>query len=1152
MRVPLSVHQTDQGLFVYYNNHTQIIPYPFRPFVLVQKDQFENVFGKEETWRKVPNDEDRLYTRVEFNTPKEQYEFKKSYSQKLKYIYSNPYLEQIFISQEDFFLKYPHTNDIIVMFYDIEVASKGDGLFPTALTNEILCIGYSVWQYYTNGTKKKLTHKICKGFNLTTFDKDILDDFFNDVQLYNPDILSGYFSEVFDLPYIMERAKIVKCDLKKLSRTDKEPYIDERGKRVIIPGRIHYDIFSSNTGVVKDQTLFGIKSKTLKDLGRWHNATRTHLVDNKWTTDKMEDIELPEHMEDLMSLFKENPDRLYAYLDDDIYRTECVGQVYIRNCLTLADMMKIPLENIMTMYSSFVPKMILAREMEKLHLINTETNFNRYNIKTGSIAKLGSEFEGAITGIYKNGFIPAVWKVDVSSEYPSVIQTFNLGPDTTSLVRVEEYTGKYNCTVDNNYNWYRIPTTFDKGKYRYDLIIRVRNDIEGFLKQKITNLKIERKKVKAEMKECQEEQLPSLEAQQYALKVNMNSAYGLLGEKTTIYGDLISAVIVTAMGRWCMIKCMQKYSSNICETDSVTGDTPIYVKNRYSGKIDIIPIEDLHISNKKRQEYKGIYQVLTRSGWHNILYTKKHTVNKKIFRVKISDGYVDCTEDHSLFSTNHTEIKPKDITINKNSIETYNIDFYNTYKSCFSLNFCWLIGFLIAEGSVYIGKSTRGTTKCQVSFNGNDKKLMKYVKMLANKEFGKRWKTKFELHNTMKSSGVYKVQGGYNLNICKDLKNFCYCLNKKDKKIPNFILNGSKEQKESFLNGLMSGDGYIAINKGRKVESLDSKFKSLSAGVRFLWHSLGYKTTCNIRHDKPNITTYKKRFKTRWNKWVNINKNIVTKKYILDNNINVYDISTEDGTFITALGDIVLHNTDGIYVDKPVDIEELNQWIDKEIKDKFKVKENFMRFELEGNGEKAYFYLAKNYILEKNVKGKITYIKHGVSLKSSKHPKVVDRATDLGIEYIFNNKPLDEVVQEAYNFKGLSLDYFVGRIKMVKNPIEYSDQYDWHIFLAKQVELKTHQIQTAGAQIQYVIAKKPLPFQEFKPYYRDGKNYTFIKYINSIDELDFIYYTKEVDKALEKFGISRDMWTKTNLFTIEETKKPINTEPLDIIRKEEL
>ena len=29
---------------------------------------------------------------------------------------------------------------------------------------------------------------------------------------------------------------------------------------------------------------------------------------------------------------------------------------------------------------------------------------------------------------------------------------------------VEEYTGKYNCIVDDKYNWYRVPTKFEKGK----------------------------------------------------------------------------------------------------------------------------------------------------------------------------------------------------------------------------------------------------------------------------------------------------------------------------------------------------------------------------------------------------------------------------------------------------------------------------------------------------------------------------------------------------------------------------------------------------------------------------------------------------------------------------------------------------------------
>ena len=809
MKIPLSAYPVDDGILIYRNGQIDKVPYPFKPFALVQKGKVESVFGPEEVWRKVPEDEDMTYIKLEFENPKALFEFKKKHASDSNYIFVNQYLEQLYISQPDFFLKYPHTNELTIMFFDIEVASKGDGLFPKALTNEILCIGYSVWKYANDGSKRKIAHNICKGFNVETLsDKIVIDIFLDSVQKYDPDIIAGYNSDEFDFPYLMERAKIVGSDLTKLCRGGREPSIGEGNEnKVKIPGRIHFDIFNSNSGVKKDQTLFGIKSKTLKDLGRWYKIKRTYLKEDKWTEDTMDDIEVKEHIEDLLKLFKENSDLLYAYLDDDIYRTEGVGNVYLRNCMTLAEMMQVSLDNVVSMYSSFIPKVVVGRAMEKLRLINTETNFHKYNIQTGTAAKISAKlkYEGAVTGLYRDGYVPSTWKIDFKSMYPSSIQTWNLGPDTTKLVRVEEYTGRYNCTVEGIYNWYRIPTKFDDDKYSYDFIIRVRNDKDGFLKSEIARLKQERVKIKGEMKVAIGDIKIALYSQQWAIKIILNSIYGFLGMKSTVYGDMISATMVTSMCRWCSLKMQQVIAPILVETD-----------------------------------------------------------------------------------------------------------------------------------------------------------------------------------------------------------------------------------------------------------------------------------------------------------------------------------------------------TDGFIISSKVDPDEKTAWLAEEIKKKFNLSENFMELELEGDGDRAYFYLTKNYVTEKKVG---EYSIHGSSLKASKAAKIVDRAVKLGIDYIFNNKPIDEVIIEAYDFRGLTLEDFTERIKMSKDKVAYDDQYDWRLFLARQVEEKTGQVITMGAQMTFVVLKERLPYPCFDPYYRSGKNYTYIGYAENLDQLDMSYYNNQIDKALAKFGVSKLNYMKLNLFDNgNPEKKPLDKDKsLDVI-----
>lgn len=794
MKVPLSVTSFDENLLIYRNGTVDTVDLPFRPYVLAEKAYFESAQAKIETWTKVPENEEREYLRFEFKKTSDLYEFKKKHNKLESHILANQYLEQLYISQEDFLLQYPHTNDLRVMYFDIEVATRGDGIFPRPVACPIICIGYSVWNYKNDGSREKVQHKIVKGFDADNLsDLNTLNEFLTDIQETDPDVIAGYFSTTFDFPYVLERCEINKLDTSRISRGNRKPTISNN--KIIIPGRIHFDIYASNAGVIKDQTLFGIKSRSLKEIARWYKVKRTIFESNNWIEQEMDDIELPDEIQNLLKLLRENPDRLYAYQDDDVFRTEGAGHVYLRNCITLAELMKVPLDSIINMYSSFVPKLFVARNMERLNLINTETNFSKYNATNGSIEQIGTKFQAAISQLFRVGYSPATWKLDFKSQYPSIVMTFGLGPDTTKLISLEPYTGKYTCKKEEKYTWYRLPSTFDKGKYRYDLIVRVENR-EGFLTKEIKKLMDERSRIKNEMKIASSDAKDALNSQQIAIKVIMNSIFGLMGLKSTKYGDMITATMITGLARWCLIRSMQHVKDNVINCDT---------------------------------------------------------------------------------------------------------------------------------------------------------------------------------------------------------------------------------------------DGYI--------------------------------------------------------------------------------------------------------VDIPIDADKETEWLKEELIKKFKIENNYMILELEGDGEAAYFYRPKNYIvLEDNNE----YIIHGSSLKSSKAAKIADRAVKLGIEWVFNDKPPEEIIREAFDFSDVPLEDFVERVNLSKEPNEYDDKQDYRVFLAEQVKAKTGQVIGKGDQVSFLVTKNRLPYEEFSQFYRGGRKYAYIGYVEDKSELDMSYYETIVAKALEKFGISREAIMTVDLFN----EMPVKKEPL--------
>ena len=106
--------------------------------------------------------------------------------------------------------------------------------------------------------------------------------------------------------------------------------------------------------------------------------------------------------------------------------------------------------------------------------------------------------------------------------------------------------------------------------------------------------------------------------------------------------------------------------------DSFTADTPLFIKYKDNNCIDIKPISEIinEIEIKidelgREYDYSGKpYYVLCRSGWHEVEYVYRHICEKDIYRVSDGVGYVDVTEDHSLFNDNMEKIKPSKIDEN--------------------------------------------------------------------------------------------------------------------------------------------------------------------------------------------------------------------------------------------------------------------------------------------------------------------------------------------------------------------------------------------------------------------------------------------------------------------------------------------------------
>lgn len=140
----------------------------------------------------------------------------------------------------------------------------------------------------------------------------------------------------------------------------------------------------------------------------------------------------------------------------------------------------------------------------------------------------------------------------------------------------------------------------------------------------------------------------------------------------------------------------------------------------------------------------------------------------------------------------------------------------------------YLMGVLLGDGSL-----SRG-----VEWNKPDLFLLEKIRGMIKEEYS----INRVGHSEYRSPSYRITQGKGKENIYLDeLKRLgLYGKKSADKFIPEDYLNTSREQRVLLMQGLMDTDGYAGKN-GECVFS--SKSETLSDGVRYLAHSLGYKAT---------------------------------------------------------------------------------------------------------------------------------------------------------------------------------------------------------------------------------------------------------------------------------------------------------------------
>lgn len=287
-------------------------------------------------------------------------------------------------------------------------------------------------------------------------------------------------------------------------------------------------------------------------------------------------------------------------------------------------------------------------------------------------------------GLYDN-----VVSFDFQSLYPSIIISHNIdfttlvAPDDVSRVPSEQLNriawGEHvNCACRHAEH------TKDKDVRCKDYTFHWLKEPRGVLPTIIQNLLDARKAVRQQMKTLDPKSLgyDILNKRQLAYKVSSNSMYGALSTKKGYLPFLPAGMCVTAIGRQSIERVSEliqhDHQGKIVYGDSVTGDTPVLVRDPATGWVDVRAIAELvddaayepyptfrmfdlwHVHLDK-QYARTPLEVWSDQGWTPIRKVIRHRTQKRLFTVGSARGVVCVTEDHSLLTADRVKIRPTDV-----------------------------------------------------------------------------------------------------------------------------------------------------------------------------------------------------------------------------------------------------------------------------------------------------------------------------------------------------------------------------------------------------------------------------------------------------------------------------------------------------------
>tara|TARA_X000001388_G_scaffold74734_1_gene68230 strand:- start:277 stop:2754 length:2478 start_codon:yes stop_codon:yes gene_type:complete len=501
--------------------------------------------------------EGKFVTPIKHDTIKEAREWIESYKDQPHLVYGNNQYQYSFLYEN-----YPNiewnSEQLLIFTIDIEVACENGFPNPRDALESLLSIAIKnhqnkkimVWgigEYKT--TRTDVTYIRCAN------ELELVKEFLKFWQLNIPDVITGWNTEFFDIPYLCNRiTKLLgEEEVKRLS-----PWKSVQSKNVFQMGR------EQQVWVIQ-----GVSALDYFDLYRKF----TYTNQESYRLDHISYIELGEKKTgNPYETFRDWYTKDYqSFIDYNINDIELVDKLedklkLIDLCLTMAYEAKVNYEDVLGTVK-YWDVLIHNYLMDKNIVIPQKVKKSK-----------SEKYEGAYVKDPKAGMYNWVMSFDLNSLYPHLIMQYNISPETLKSEntvpnidvdkmldqKIDTQKLKENDTITPN------GALFDKSK-------------KGFLPEMMQKIYDDRTVYKKKMieakKEYEKTKNPKLlklisryDNIQMARKISLNSAYGAIGNQYFRYYSLPMAEAITTAGqlsiRW-IEKKMNKFMNDLMQTENI-------------------------------------------------------------------------------------------------------------------------------------------------------------------------------------------------------------------------------------------------------------------------------------------------------------------------------------------------------------------------------------------------------------------------------------------------------------------------------------------------------------------------------------------------------------------------------------------------------